>query len=68
MQDELQTTTKSYEGQLSMMSEHLASMNEKLTTQKDEIDALKYQIQNPAKVRVSLSLVHSPLIIDATCF
>ncbi|ELT99452.1 hypothetical protein CAPTEDRAFT_222323 [Capitella teleta] len=49
LKDELQTTTKSYEGQLSMMSEHLANMNEKLTTQKDEIDALKYQAQNSAK-------------------
>ena len=46
-QDELQTTTRSYEDQLSMMSEHLAGMNEKLTTQKDEIDMLKYQLQNP---------------------
>ena len=50
-QDELQTTTKSYEGQLSMMSEHLAGMNEKLTSQKDEIDELKYQLNN-AKVNV----------------
>lgn len=40
LQDELQTTSKSYEGQLSMMSEHLASMNEKLAKQKDEIDEL----------------------------
>jgi len=32
-----------------MMSEHLAGMNEKLTVQKDEIDVLKYQLQN-AKV------------------
>lgn len=43
-QDELQTTTKSYEGQLSMMSEHLAGMNEKLTQQKDEIDDLRSQL------------------------
>ncbi|OWF50404.1 protein phosphatase 1 regulatory subunit 21-like isoform X2 [Mizuhopecten yessoensis] len=43
LKDELQTTTKSYEGQLSMMSEHLASMNEKLAEQKDEIDELKAQ-------------------------
>ena len=50
LQDELQTTTRSYEGQLSMMSEHLAGMNEKLTTQKDEIDILKYQLQNVSKV------------------
>ena len=47
MQDELQTTTRSYESQLSMMSEHLCSMNEKLTAQKDQIDALKLA----AKVR-----------------
>lgn len=46
LQDELQTTKRGYDGQLSMMSEHLAAMNEKLTTQKDEIDVLKYQLQN----------------------
>lgn len=28
-----------------MMSEHLAGMNEKLTMQKDEIDLLKFQLQ-----------------------
>lgn len=44
LKDELTTTTRSYEGQLSMMSEHLASMNEKLTSQKDEIDELTMQI------------------------
>jgi len=43
--DELQTTSRSYEGQLSMMSEHLAAMNERLTQQKDEIDVLKYQLE-----------------------
>jgi len=43
--DELQTTTRSYDGQLSMMSEHLAAMNERLTQQKDEIDILKYQLE-----------------------
>eukprot|EP00057_Strongylocentrotus_purpuratus_P028224 XP_011682698.1 PREDICTED: protein phosphatase 1 regulatory subunit 21-like [Strongylocentrotus purpuratus] len=45
MKDELQTTTKNYESQLSMMSEHLCSMNEKLTSQKDEIDALKLSMK-----------------------
>ncbi|CAG5123238.1 unnamed protein product [Candidula unifasciata] len=44
LKDELQTTTRSYEGQLSMMSEHLAGMNEKLAQQKDEIDELKQQL------------------------
>ena len=48
--DELQVTTRNYEGQLSMMSEHLAGMNEKLTTQADEINSLKYQIQQQGKV------------------
>jgi len=33
-----------------MMSEHLAAINEKLTTQKDEIDVLKYQLNNCNKV------------------
>ena len=50
----MQTTTKSYEGQLSMMSEHLAGMNEKLAQQKDEIDELKTQLSS---VKVS-SKVH----------
>lgn len=31
----------SYEDQLNTMSEHLANLNETLTAQKDEIDALK---------------------------
>ncbi|KAH9500952.1 hypothetical protein Btru_069302 [Bulinus truncatus] len=44
LKDELQTTTRSYDGQLSMMSEHLAGMNEKLAQQKDEIDDLKQQL------------------------
>ncbi|GFN85612.1 protein phosphatase 1 regulatory subunit 21-like [Plakobranchus ocellatus] len=44
LKDELQTTSRSYEGQLSMMSEHLAGMNEKLASQKDEIDELKQQL------------------------
>jgi hypothetical protein len=43
LQDEYHTTTKNYEGQLSMMSEHLAGLNEKLTQQKDEIDELRVQ-------------------------
>ncbi|XP_062574127.1 protein phosphatase 1 regulatory subunit 21-like isoform X1 [Saccostrea cucullata] len=54
LKDELQTTTKSYEGQLSMMSEHLAGMNEKLTQQKDEIDDLRSQLST-AKVPSSKS-------------
>ncbi|XP_069090143.1 protein phosphatase 1 regulatory subunit 21 [Pleurodeles waltl] len=41
LQDELTTTKRSYEDQLSMMSDHLCSMNETLSKQRDEIDALK---------------------------
>ncbi|XP_065307758.1 protein phosphatase 1 regulatory subunit 21-like isoform X3 [Dermacentor albipictus] len=42
LRDEMRSTVRSYEDQLSTMSEHLASMNEKLTQQKDEIDALRH--------------------------
>lgn len=42
LRDEMSSMAKSYEDQLSTMSEHLASMNEKLTQQKDEIDALRH--------------------------
>ncbi|KAL4238560.1 hypothetical protein ACF0H5_003267 [Mactra antiquata] len=46
LKDELSTTSKNYESQLSMMSDHLAGMNEKLTQQRDEIDELKSQTAN----------------------
>jgi hypothetical protein len=39
--DEVLTTKNSYQIQLDMMSDHLCGMSEKLTSQKDEIDALK---------------------------
>lgn len=41
VQDELATTKRSYEDQLSMMSDHLCSMNETLSKQREEIDTLK---------------------------
>ena len=41
IQDELTTTKRSYEDQLSMMSDHLCSMNETLSKQREEIDTLK---------------------------
>jgi protein phosphatase 1 regulatory subunit 21 len=49
LQGELLTTTTNYETQLSMMSEHLANMNEKLTVQKDEIDQLNYHLKSKGK-------------------
>ncbi|XP_062318883.1 protein phosphatase 1 regulatory subunit 21 isoform X2 [Osmerus eperlanus] len=41
LQDELSTIKRSYEEQLSMMSDHLCSMNETLSKQREEIDTLK---------------------------
>lgn len=41
LEDEAETIKRSYETQLSMMSDHLCGMNEKLTSQQDEIEALK---------------------------
>lgn len=46
LQEELSTISQNYEVQLSMMSEHLASVNEKLTSQSEEIDSLHYQLNN----------------------
>ncbi|CAL8299989.1 unnamed protein product [Merluccius merluccius] len=41
LQDELTTTKRSYEDQLSMMSDHLCSVNDTLSKQREEIDTLK---------------------------
>ncbi|CAH3134228.1 unnamed protein product [Pocillopora meandrina] len=41
LEDEVETIKRSYETQLSMMSDHLCGMNEKLTSQQDEIESLK---------------------------
>lgn len=41
LKDELSTSVRNYESQLSTMSEHLANLNEKWTDQKEEIDVLK---------------------------
>ncbi|CAN9499879.1 unnamed protein product [Ophioblennius macclurei] len=49
LQDELTTTKRSYEDQLSMMSDHLCSMNETLSKQREEIDTLKLGGKGNAK-------------------
>ncbi|XP_051936092.1 protein phosphatase 1 regulatory subunit 21 isoform X2 [Hippocampus zosterae] len=49
LQDELSTTKRSYEDQLSMMSDHLCSMNETLSKQREEIDTLKLGSKTNAK-------------------
>ncbi|CAL1271259.1 unnamed protein product [Larinioides sclopetarius] len=41
MKDDQKTLVQTYNEQLNTMSEHLANLNETLTAQKDEIDALK---------------------------
>lgn len=43
------TTKRSYEDQLSMMSDHLCSMNETLTKQREEIDTLKMASKGNSK-------------------
>ncbi|XP_034041553.1 protein phosphatase 1 regulatory subunit 21 isoform X2 [Thalassophryne amazonica] len=49
LQDELATTKRSYEDQLSMMSDHLCGMNETLSKQREEIDTLKLGNKGNAK-------------------
>ncbi|XP_066467992.1 protein phosphatase 1 regulatory subunit 21 [Tiliqua scincoides] len=49
LQDELTTTKRSYEDQLSMMSDHLCSMNETLSKQQEEIDTLKLASKGNSK-------------------
>ncbi|XP_065225205.1 protein phosphatase 1 regulatory subunit 21-like [Planococcus citri] len=46
LQEKLSTISQNYEGQLSMLSEHLANVNDKLASQTEEIDNLRYQINN----------------------
>ena len=44
LKDELQTTVRNYEMQLTTMSEHLATMTEKWSQQQIEIDSMKAEI------------------------
>ncbi|KAM4680588.1 protein phosphatase 1 regulatory subunit 21 isoform 5-T5 [Amazona ochrocephala] len=67
LQDELMTTKRSYEDQLSMMSDHLCSMNETLTKQREEIDTLKmtskvglFSIRTSRQEQVALGLSIEP--------
>ncbi|KAL0983855.1 hypothetical protein UPYG_G00133780 [Umbra pygmaea] len=50
LQDELTTTKRSYEDQLSMMSDHLCVMNETLSKQREEIDTLKLGSKGNSKL------------------
>lgn len=44
LRDEMGLTTSNYEGQLSLMSEHVASINDKIASQTDQIERLKYEL------------------------
>ena len=49
LRSEVGNTASTYEGQLSLMSEHVANMNEKLTEQTDTIAGLRYELTNKGK-------------------
>ncbi len=44
LRDEAGAAAANYEGQLGLMTEHVANMNDKLTSQSDEIESLKYEL------------------------
>ncbi len=44
--EEAGTAAANYEGQLGLMAEHVANMNDKLASQSDEIEGLKYELAN----------------------
>lgn len=46
LKETLQITSRNYEEQISTMSEHLADLNEKIATQTDHIEQLKFEIKN----------------------
>jgi len=53
LREEAATTAASYEAQLSVMSEHLASMNSRLAEQEDEIQQLRHQLTDQGQGSVS---------------
>ena len=51
LREEVATTTNSYDGQLSLMTEHLALMNDKVSSKTDEINTLRSQLSNKKNQR-----------------
>lgn len=51
LREDVATTTNSYDGQLSLMTEHLALMNEKVSSKTDEINSLRSQVSNKKNQR-----------------
>ena len=41
LQDELSTTKDNYKNQISVMSDHICSLNETITKQRDEMELMK---------------------------
>nr|XP_042899958.1 protein phosphatase 1 regulatory subunit 21-like [Parasteatoda tepidariorum] len=59
LKEEQKTLMQSYDEQLNTMSEHLANLNETLTAQKDEIDALKHSNKVSHNIYNSRSIMMS---------
>ena len=51
LREDAATTANSYDGQLSLMTEHLALMNDKVSSKTDEINTLKSQLSNKKNQR-----------------
>lgn len=50
LQKEKETQEGNYKTQINTMSEHLVNMNEKLISQTDEIQQLKFELANKVKI------------------
>lgn len=67
MQEEYQTSVENYEFQLRTMSEHLAELNEKLTSQCEQIDILKYQAAQQQQSGKTSSTASSVAKVSVVC-
>lgn len=50
LQEDLESTRRNYETQLSTLTEHIADMNEKLIQRQDCIEALKRQVESKVSI------------------
>ena len=46
LRDESTAIKSNYENQMSMMTEHVAVLNDKITAKSEEIETLKYELAN----------------------
>ncbi len=49
LKDEVASTAATYKSELDLMTEHVANMNDKLSSQTDEIASLRYELNNKGK-------------------